>query len=67
MTQRDVSPTEHSSWISNVVITEKKEKQQILINIDMTEPNQYYNKTKFMFKLYRKIRHKLKRITDFRG
>ena len=67
MTQRDVNPTEHSSWISNVVITEKKDKQQIHINIDMIEPNQHYSKTKFMFKLYKKIRYKLKGITRFSG
>ena len=31
----DVNPDDHSPWISNVVITEKKDKQQIRMNIDI--------------------------------
>ena len=36
---RDVKPDEHSPWISNVVLTEKKDTNEIRMNIDMREPN----------------------------
>ena len=42
----DVDPAEHCPWISNVVISEKKDKQQIRMNIDMREPNKALKRTK---------------------
>ena len=41
----DVNPDDHSPWISNVVITEKKDKQQIRMNIDMREANKALKRT----------------------
>ena len=34
---KDVKPQEHSPWVSNVDITEKKQSGQIRINIDMRQ------------------------------
>ena len=45
---KDVDPAEHCPWISNVVISEKKDKQQIRMNMDTREPNKASNEQKSM-------------------
>ena len=42
----DVKPQEHSPWVSNVVITEKKQSGQIRMNINMRQANRALRRTK---------------------
>ena len=61
----DVSPNENCPWISNVVITEKKQKNQIRMNVDMREPNKALRHTKRHVQTIQEIRHQLKDATRF--
>ena len=61
----DVDPNDHCPWISNVVITEKKQKGQIRMNIDMREANKALHRTKRHVETIQEIRHKLQRATRF--
>jgi hypothetical protein len=61
----DVNPKEHCPWVSNVVITEKKQANQIRMNIDMREANKALNRTKRHVPTITEIRHKLKGATRF--
>ena len=63
----DVGPDEHCPWVSNVVITEKKQSQknQIRMNIDMREANKALLCTKRHIETVQEIRHKLKGATRF--
>ena len=57
---RDVKPDEHSPWISNVVLTEKKETDEIRMNIDMREPNKALLRTPQHIETLQEIRHLLR-------
>ena len=59
----DVNPDEHSPWISNVVITEEKDKQQIRMNIDMCEANKALKRTAHHVEMIQEIQHLLKGAT----
>ena len=61
----DVDPNEICPWVSNVVITEKKQKNQIRMNIDMREPNKAIRRTKCHVETIQEVRHKLKGATRF--
>ena len=61
----DVDPNDHCPWISNVVITEKKQKGQIRMNIDMREANKALHRTKRHIETIQEIRHKLQGATRF--
>ena len=61
----DVHPNEHCPWVSNVVITEKKQPGQIRMNIDMREPNKAILRTQRHIETVQEIRHKLKGATRF--
>ena len=61
----DVDPKDHCPWISNVVITEKKQAGQIRMNIDMREPNKAIHRTQRHIETIQEIRHKLKGATRF--
>lgn len=61
----DVGPNEYCPWVSNVVITEKKQKNQIRMNVDMREPNKALLRTKRHIETIQEIRHKLKGATRF--
>ena len=61
----DVDPNDHCPWISNVVITEKKQKRQIRMNIDMREGNKALHRTKRHVETIQEIRHKLPGATRF--
>ena len=55
----DVGPNEHCPWISNIVITEKKQKDQIRMNVDAREVNRALKRTKQHIETVQEIRHKL--------
>ena len=61
----DVKPQEHSPWVSNVVITEKKQSGQIKMNIDMRQANHALRHTKRHVDTIKEIRHKLTGATRF--
>ena len=61
----DVDKNEHCPWVSNVVITEKKQKNQIRMNIDMREPNKAIMRTKRHVETIQEIRHKLSGAVRF--
>ena len=61
----DVDPNEHCQWVFNVFITEKKQKNQIRMNIDMREPNKAILRTKCHVDTIQEIRQKLKGATRF--
>ena len=61
----DIDPNENCPWISNVVITEKKQAGQIRMNIDMREPNKAILRTQRHIDTIQEIRHKLKDATRF--
>ena len=61
----DVNPNDHCPWISNVVITEKKQKGQIRMNIDMREANKALHRTKRHVETIQEIRHKLQGAIRF--
>ena len=61
----DIDPNENCPWISNVVITEKKQPGQIRMNIDMREPNKAIHRTQRYIETIQEIRHKLKGATRF--
>ena len=61
----DVGPKEHCPWISNIVITEKKQKDQIRMNIDAREVNKALKRTKQHIETVQEIRHKLTGATRF--
>jgi hypothetical protein len=61
----DVKPNTHCPWISNVVVTEKKQADQIRMNIDMREPNKALKRTKRHVETIQEMRHKLKGATRF--
>jgi hypothetical protein len=61
----DVEPNAHCPWISNVVVTEKKQANQIRMNIDMREPNKALKRTKRHVETIQEMRHKLKGATRF--
>ena len=61
----DLDPNEHCPWVSNVVITEKKQKNQIRMNIDMREANKALLRTKSHIDTIQEIRHKLRGATRF--
>ena len=61
----DVDPNDHCPWISNVVITEKKQKGQIHMNIEMRETNKAIHRTKRHVATIQEIRHKLQGATRF--
>ena len=61
----DVKPQEHSPWVSNVVITEKKQTGQIRMNIDMRQANHALRRTKRHVDTIKEIRHKLTGATRF--
>ena len=56
---------EHCSWISNVVITEKKDTNQIRMNIDMREANKALLRTPQHVETLQEIRHRLKGADRF--
>ena len=60
----DVDPKENCPWISNVVITEKKQPGQIRMNIDMREANNAIICT-YHIETIEEIRHKLRGATRF--
>ena len=62
---QDVDPAEHCTWISNVVISEKKDKQQIRMHIGMREPNKALKRTKAHVETLQEIRHKLQGGTRY--
>ncbi|KAF0292806.1 uncharacterized protein FJT64_009280 [Amphibalanus amphitrite] len=55
----DVGPQEECPWISNVVITEKKEAGKIRMNIDMREPNKAIRRTPRHVTTVAEMRHML--------
>ena len=59
----DIDPNDHCPWISNVVITEKKQKGQIRMNIDMREASKALHRTKRHVETIQEIRHKLQGAT----
>ena len=61
----DVNTDDHSPWISSVVITEKKDKQQIRMNIDMREANKALKRTAHHTETIQEIRHLLKGATQY--
>ena len=61
----DVDPNDHCPWISNVIITEKKQKGQIRMNIDMREGNKALHRIKRHVETIQEIRHKLQGATRF--
>ena len=61
----DVDPTTHNTWISNVVITEKKDTEQIRMSIDMRAANKALKQTKVHVETIKEIRHKLKGATRY--
>ena len=61
----DIDPNENCPWISNVVITEKKQAGQIRMNKDMREPNKAILRTQRHIDTIQEIRHKLKDATRF--
>ena len=61
----DVDRNDHCPWISNVVFTEKKQKGQIRMNIDMREANKALHRTKRHVETIQEIRHKLHGATRF--
>ena len=61
----DVNPDAHSPWISNVVTVEKKDKQQIRMNIDMQEANKSLKDTAHHVETIQEIRHLLKGATHY--
>ena len=61
----DVSPKEHCPWISNIVITEKKQKDQIRMNVDARDVNKALKRTKQHIETVQEIRHKLTGATRF--
>lgn len=61
----DVDPSEDCPWISNVVITHKKQAGQIRMNIDMQQPNRAIKRTKTHVQTVQEMRHMLKKATRF--
>ena len=61
----DVGPNEHCPWISNIVITEKKQADQIRMNLDAREVNKALKRTKQHIETVQEIRHKLTGATRF--
>ena len=61
----DVKPQEHSPWVSNVVITEKKQFGQIRMNIDMRQAKRSLLRTIRHVDTIKEIRHKLTGPTRF--
>ena len=61
----DVDPKENCPWISNVVITEKKQLGQIRMNIDMRKVNNAIIRTQHHVETIEEIRHKLRGATRF--
>ena len=61
----DVKPQEQSPWVSNVVITEKKQFGQIRMNIDMQQANHALGRTKRHVDTIKEIHHKLTGATRF--
>ncbi len=61
----DVDPNSKCPWVSNVVITEKKAKNQIRMNVDMRAPNKALSRTKCHVETIQEVRHKLKGATRF--
>ena len=61
----DIDPSEYCPWVSNVVITEKKQQGQIRMNIDMRQPNKALLRTPRHIETVQEIRHKLKGATRF--
>ena len=61
----DVGPGEECPWISNVVITEKKEAGKIRMNIDMREPNKAIRRTPRHVTTVSEMRHMLAGATVF--
>ena len=55
----DVGPHEECTWISNVVITEKKEPGQIRMNVDMREANKAIQRTPRHVTTVQEMRHML--------
>ena len=61
----DVPADEDTQWISNVVITEKKEQGQIRMNVDMREANRALHTTRKHVLTVQEMRHQLKGATRF--
>ena len=61
----NVDPNEYCPWVSNVVITEKKQQGQIRMNIDMRQPNKALLRTPRHIETVQEIRHKLQGATRF--
>ena len=61
----DIGPNEHCPWVSNVVITEKKQTNQIRMNVDMREPNKALLCTRRHIETIQEMRHKLKGASRF--
>ena len=61
----DVGPNEYCPWVSNVVITEKKQAGQIRMNIDMREPNKAILRTQRHIETVQEMRHNLKGACRF--
>ena len=61
----DVGPREECPWISNVVITEKKEAGKIRMNIDMRESNKAIRRTPRHVTSVSEMRHMLAGATVF--
>ena len=61
----DVDPNTECPWVSNVVITEKKAKNQIRMNVDMRAPNKAISRTKCHIETIQEVRHRLKGATRF--
>ena len=62
---KKIKPDEHCPWISNVVLTEKNETDEIRMNIDMREPNKALLRTPQHIETLQEIRHLLKGANRF--
>ena len=61
----DVGPEEHCTWISNVVITEKKNTGKIRMSVDMRDANRAIKRTPRHVTTVQEMRHKLAGATVF--
>ena len=57
----------YSTWISNIVITEKKDKQQVRMNTDMWEDNKALKRAARNVEIIPEIRDVLKSATHYSG